>query len=332
MSKPKLNLQQQKRIHTQQARKLEINDPSSQYKGLVISHHGAKVIVEPVDLNNTKLPSIITCYCRKNLESIATGDQVIWQTQENDENGVIIARLPRTSILSRPALHSKQNKEIAANISQIFIVMALEPDPVGHYIDRYLVAAEHQSIKPILLFNKTDLLNKKNEGRYTSLTQRYQQLGYEVIGLSALNLDKDSSLQNKLQNNVSVFVGQSGVGKSEIIQALLPKEYIKTGNISDSTKRGKHTTTTAKLYHLTTGGMLIDSPGIREFGLWDLPKEAILGGFVELRSFRGLCKFRDCNHLENTPGCAIVEALAKEEIHPQRFKNYHRIMSEYTQN
>lgn len=328
MAKRKLSIQQKNRIQAIQDkrrnRKISVDENTlgAKEEGLIIAHHGTNLTVEKSDGEN------IRCHYRQNLGSIVTGDKVIWQPQETTDFGIISAVLPRRSLLSRPVKLSPQNKDVAANIDQIIIVIAVEPEPVEHYIDRYLVAAEHQHIKPILLLNKIDLLSEEKHTHFETLIRRYESLGYQVISLSAFDLKNDSALQPLLDDKTSIFVGQSGVGKSEIIHSLLPDIKIRIGDISASNKRGRHTTTTATLYHLPHGGILIDSPGIREFGLWDLPQEAIFDGFIDFKQLKGQCKFRNCNHTDGTPGCAILEAVKNNQIDLQRFKNYHRILCE----
>ncbi|MEE3209946.1 MAG: ribosome small subunit-dependent GTPase A, partial [Pseudomonadota bacterium] len=197
-------------------------------------------------------------------------------------------------------------------------------------IDRYLVAAENCGIEPILLLNKIDLIDEEIQPYFDELLGDYEVLGYRSLRVCSKDEDSLADLKTFLNDRVSVFVGQSGVGKSSLIATLLPGEDLRIGALSENTRKGKHTTTTARLYHFPAGGDLIDSPGIREFGLWHMSPEEVMYGFRELRDIAGHCRFRDCAH-ESEPGCAIIEALENGEISDERFFSYKRILSTLTE-
>lgn len=321
MTKNKLTKQQtfrkRKKIE-QHLSEIETNSGTTT-RGLVISHYNETIDVE----SDSK--TIIRCFQRRNLGAIVTGDYVIYSIDETKpQEGIIHAICPRSNLLERPQAHGK-NKMVAANIDQVMIVIATEPEPIEHYIDRYLIATHAQNLKPILVLNKTDLgINDFTQ----TLCQRYKDLGYLVILTSAVKSDQLAALETVLQDKTSIFVGQSGVGKSALLNALFNESITKVGAISEINKRGKHTTTSAKLYHLPKGGHLIDSPGIREFGIWHLSEDNILSGFIEFRPFIGECKFRNCNHNTTTPGCAIIQAVNQQKISPERLKSYHRLIAE----
>ncbi len=302
---------------------LVLSDNECLQQALVLSHQGKQIKVAFED-NTTVL-----CQFRQNLGHIVAGDQVqlIYNTQT--KTGIICEVLPRTNELKRPSKLSKSYKVMAANIDQMIIMLAVEPAPIEHYIDRYLVIAEQMNIKPILLINKSDLLeDAKNRVQIDAIYTLYTQLGYSVHFCSALKKDNLSQIRALLENKSSIFVGQSGVGKSEMLNALFDNKMTETGNISQQNKRGKHTTTTATLYHLDQKSSIIDSPGIREFGIWHLNADEIFAGFVEFRQYIGQCKFRNCQHLENTKGCALNQALDSNSITKARFNNYHRLIYE----
>src|SRR5690606_16274775 len=331
MSKRKLNRRQIWRIEKIQqertarsekherdvGRQLQAGNLSSEQTGLVIAHYGQQLDVEA--LEGEDQGHIHRCFARANIESLVTGDRVVWRAGP-DRTGVIEARQPRRSALLRPD-NFGQLKPIAANIDHILMVFAVEPEPHQNLIDRYLIAAETIGITPILLLNKTDLLNSENRSKTDSLRRLYEGLGYRIIHASTADQHGLDELEATLRDSTSVLVGQSGVGKSSLIKMLLPDENIRIQELSEQTRKGTHTTTTARLFHLPSGGDLIDSPGVREFGLWHIDKTELEEGFVDFRPFRGYCKFRDCRHLEE-PGCAIKNAAEAGKIDPRRLESY----------
>jgi len=284
--------------------------------GLVIAGHGTQLIIE--DQNKYQIP----CTWRQNLGAIVVGDQVIWQ-RIDDSHGVIIAILPRESLLERPNFHGK-TKLVAANIHQMFIVCSPVPALQFDLIDRYLVAVELANIKPIIVVNKIDLLSKEKLNLLKEEMQRYSEIEYDVLYVSSNARNGLKSLESALENKFSILVGQSGVGKSSTIKALLPDINIQIGEISTISKLGKHTTSASRLYHLNHGGAIIDSPGVRDFGLWHLEKESIAIGFKEFMPYLGKCKFSNCSHI-NEPSCAILDALKENKISRVRWKNYTNI-------
>ncbi len=280
-------------------------------EGLVIAHFGTQVLVETGEQAQR-------CHLRANLESLVTGDTVVWRP--GDPYGVVVARQPRDSELLRPDNFGNL-KAVAANVNQIIIVIAPLPEPHANLVDRYLVAAEAVGIEPIILLNKSDLLATGDRESVAELLAPYPLLGYRVLEASCESRDGLVALMAALEGHTSVFVGQSGVGKSSLVNALLPDANARVGELSQARDKGTHTTTTAMLFHLPSGGALIDSPGIREFGLWHMEREEIEQGFREFRPLLGLCKFRDCRHREE-PGCALAAALAAGEINPRRMESY----------
>ena len=220
---------------------------------------------------------------------------------------------------------------MAANIDQIVLVIAPLPEPHANLIDRYLVASEACDIEPVIVLNKVDLLRQDSEwtARIEELLAPYPGLGYRLLRTSRDEGGLTSLLQ-ALENKVSVFVGQSGVGKSSIINRILPDAELRVGALSEASAKGTHTTTTAELVHLPGSGSLIDSPGIREFGLWHMSREQVEQGFREFRPFLGLCKFRDCRH-EQEPECAILAAAEAGAISAVRMESYRRIIASLEQ-
>jgi ribosome biogenesis GTPase len=286
--------------------------------GLVTAHFGTQVEVESAPGQRNR------CHMRANLEGLVTGDQVIWC--DGEPMGVIVAQKERRSVLSRPDPYGKL-KPVAANIDQIVVVVAPLPEPHASLIDRYLVAAETVDIEPVILLNKTDLLENDPalQQQMDDLLAIYPNLGYRILRTSSKQGGLEE-LHNALQERTSVFVGQSGVGKSSLVNALLPEADLRVGGLTESTSKGTHTTTTAQLFHLPSGGSLIDSPGIREFGLWHMSREQIEEGFSEFRPLLGTCKFRDCQHVHE-PGCSILSALESGAISKRRMNSYRYIVA-----
>ncbi len=320
MAKRKLTKQQQSRIKQQHAARREQASSDALESGLqatVIANYGKTVLIEDTQ------QQLITCHIRQNIETLVCGDHVIWQ-QEDDATGVVVALSPRNNFIARPDRRG-QAKVIAANIDQLLIVTAIKPAVNTRLIDRYIVAAETAGITPLIVFNKIDLADKQTIRNIETQLAVYSQLGYQVIFTSTKQNKGIHDLQTTLLDKVSVFVGQSGVGKSSLINTVLPEAAAAVGDISDSTNKGRHTTTLAQLYHLPSGGNLIDSPGIREFGLWQVSLEQAASGFIEFRPWLGQCRFRDCLH-EDEPGCRIRSAVEQGEISEQRWDSYRRII------
>ena len=294
--------------------------------GLIIAHYGAQLDIEP----QGKPGEIYRCHLRANLPQLVTGDRIIWRPSLKDDLGVVVALEERDSLLSRPDMRG-QLKPVAANIDYIVVVIAPVPTPHPNLIDRYLVAAETVGIEPVILLNKTDLLTTESERqRLDDMLAGYRNIGYQVLKASTRSEDGLAALKSLFNERISVFVGQSGVGKSSLVNTLLPGVDTRVGALSETTGKGTHTTTSARLFHFPAGGMLIDSPGIREFGLWHMEPEDVLYGFREFRPFIGYCKFRDCNH-EQEPGCAIREAVLNGEISELRMNSYRNILNSLKQ-
>jgi ribosome biogenesis GTPase / thiamine phosphate phosphatase len=287
-------------------------------EGLLVANYGASVEVEDAEAMAHR------CQLRQNLPPLVTGDRVVWQPAA--EGGVVSALLPRRSMLSRPDSLGEL-KPVAANIDQIMVVAAPAPEFSADLIDQYLAAAELTGITPILVFNKIDLVDDSKRQQVDELLQRYRRIGYTVLETSTkLNHGLDD-LRQQLNNKTNVFVGQSGVGKSSLVKALLPQHEISIGELSQQSGLGQHTTSTSRLYHLPDGGTLIDSPGVRDFRLWSMNRMALAEGFREFAPFLGHCRFRDCRH-ESEPQCALREAVENGKISKQRLQSYLRLCTQ----
>lgn len=307
MSKRRLSKQQQLRIRNNQKEHL-LDDPQ---QGLVTARYARHVDLKPDNAPDTTL----RCHVRANIDSIAVGDRAAWLPEGN--GGVIIAVQPRHSLIERPDGLGKL-KPVAANIDQVFIVLAPEPEPHTVLLDRYLLAAENAGIAAGIVLNKID--NPAQQQAFESLLAPYRELGYPVFVISCHQQHGLDALCQALQHKTSVFAGQSGVGKSSIINALLPDTETRTGELSDLVQKGRHTTTTATLFDLPGGGHLIDSPGIREFHLTHLDREQVYAGFRELQPLLNQCQFRNCRH-DQEPGCAVNAFIDDDGMQPSRLQS-----------
>ena len=294
-------------------------------RGRIVARFGKQVEVVPCNLIGQPEGPAVRCHCRANLTGLVTGDQVIYQI--SGDLGIVTALEPRLNVLARPD-NRGQLKAMAANVDQIVIVTALEPAPQPELLDRYLVATEVAGIPPLIVINKVDLLIQRSDGMRAVelLKTRYQSIGYAIVEASAKDAGGLESLAVCLTDKSSVFIGQSGVGKSSLVQALLPDQTIRVGHLHQQTRLGRHTTSTARLYAYEGGGSIIDSPGIRDFGLDQISRQEVERGFVDLARFIGLCRFRDCRHHQE-PGCAVQDAVRQGTLSKERLASFHRILS-----
>ncbi len=344
--KPKLSNNQRRQIAANRKKRLKENTVennsndvaglSEPMKGRVVSRFGKQAIVECLSDNSEKLPEERTlhkCYIRRTIKSVVCGDFVIYRaslSEDDRDRGIIEIVEDRKTTLSRPDFYDGI-KPIAANIDKIIIVSSMLPAFSTNIIDRYLVACEHAHIPPIIVVNKVELLNEQALADLKNTLSTYEKIGYIVKLVSCVSELGLNPLIDILKDNISVFVGQSGVGKSSIINKLLPDSNEVVGAISDNSGLGQHTTTAAKLIPFIHGGELIDSPGVREFGLWHLPVEDITRGFVEFQDYLGGCKFSDCTH-KNDPGCLIRASVETGDISQDRYESYLKIIESLDQN
>ncbi len=281
-------------------------------QGRVIAAHGRQYIVETGD------GRLLPCFPRGKKSEVACGDFVDIQQTSGDQ-GVIEAIQPRRSLLYRS--NEIRQKLIAANVDQLVIVVATEPAFSDELVTRALLAAESADIEPLIVLNKCDLAELLPAARARLAV--LAGLGYRILELSAREHAED--LRPALAGKTSVLVGQSGMGKSTLVNALIPEANAATREISRALDSGKHTTTHATLYHLDADSHLIDSPGLQEFGLGHLDRHDIEAAFPEFRDYLGECRFRDCRH-HREPGCALTAALAAGKIDGTRFAIYQRIV------
>jgi len=302
--------------HEQLTDLINTSELGPEQTGRVVAHYGANLEIEDEQLK------LHHCLVRANLPNLVCGDRVIWQLADG-KIGVVTSLVPRHSLLARPDNHGNV-KPVAANIDQMLIVVAPEPALDEDLINRYLIAAEFTGIAPILVMNKTDLLTPKQQQELSARLMIYEKLGYPIIYTSTRQRDGLQILIQHLTDKTSVFVGQSGVGKSSLIQLLVPDADIRIGELSRATGQGKHTTSVTVLYHLAQQGAIIDSPGVRNFGLANANQDTITRGFIEFKSLQP-CKFKDCQH-QHEPDCAVKHAVDCGQISQPRYASYLRLI------
>lgn len=324
MSRRKLSQRQIERIGAIQERRRQkladraqqaLNQSSSDEarEGRVIARHGANL---GIMADNGEL---YHCLTRQNIGQPVCGDRVVWQPT-HDAEGVVTALLERDSVLSRPD-YSGRDKALAANITQLVVVLAPSPEPSSYLLDQYLVAAELIGVSALIAINKSDMLDADKGEAFLQDFRLYESLGYPLAPVSARREHGLDALEQALTAHTSILVGQSGVGKSSLIQALLPDLDIQIGQLSSATGLGRHTTSATTWYRLAAGGALIDSPGVRSFRLGQLERSALEYGYREIRAHSGHCRFSDCRH-QQEPGCALKDAVEQGEISRQRLDNF----------
>jgi len=274
-------------------------------------------------LCNCRLKGQFRIHGLRTTNPVAVGDHIVFDMEGNEGNGVIKAIEPRRNYIVRRSINlSKSAHIIASNIDRLYIVASIMlPRTSTGFIDRLLVTAEAYHIPAALIFNKTDIYTEEANQRCNELMELYNSLGYPSYSVSALKGTGIESLRMVLKDKVNLFSGHSGVGKSALINALDPQLTIKTGEISSYHNKGMHTTTFAEMHPLSFGGYMIDTPGIKEFGLVHFESQEISERFPEFRELLPECKYNNCTHVHE-PGCAVKEALSNGKINAERYHNY----------
>ncbi|MBK8182675.1 MAG: small ribosomal subunit biogenesis GTPase RsgA [Candidatus Competibacteraceae bacterium] len=326
MASRRLTQRQRQRIGRLQERRRDLADQpvanpagvglGPEQTGLIIAHYGQALIVEDgaAQLNR--------CAARQNLGRLACGDQVVWQAS-NAGDGVVVAVQERRSLLTRPD-YNGQPRPVAANLDAVAVVLAPTPEPSEYLIDRYLVAITAIGVRGLLVLNKVDLLDGAALAALNERLAAYPGIGYPLLHASSHAGRGLDQLRVWLRGRTSLLVGQSGVGKSSLIQALLPDQQIRIQAVSAATGHGTHTTSASTLYHLPDGGDLIDTPGVRSFELGEISLTHLERGFPELAPHLGRCRFSDCQH-ETEPGCLLQQAVTRGEIAPRRLDSYRQL-------
>ncbi|MCK5781543.1 MAG: ribosome small subunit-dependent GTPase A [Flavobacteriales bacterium] len=259
----------------------------------------------------------------KSTNPLAVGDWVIFKVESDDNTGVINEILDRKNYIVRRSVNlSKQTHIIGSNIDMAFLVVTMaKPHTSTGFIDRFLVTAEAYNIPTIILFNKTDIYKLEERAEMMMLNDIYTDIGYECIDISAKTGKNIELVKERMKDNISMFSGHSGVGKSTLINSIDSKLNLKTAEVSHSHNKGQHTTTFAEMFELDFGGFIIDTPGIKGFGLVDMPPEEIGDYFPEIFAIKNKCKFNNCLHT-NEPKCAVKDAVENEEISATRYLSY----------
>lgn len=284
-------------------------------RGRIVTRYGAEMLVEDEG------GLLHRCTARRRLEHAVCGDRVRWQPAEQG-NDIVTAIEPRHNVLERPD-HAGRAKPLAANIDRLLVVLAAEPPPSGELVDRYLVAAMMLDAHAAIVVNKCD----KGLGAAEVLVNEFRALGCPVLETSAATGKGIAALADLMRGGTNILVGQSGVGKSSLVKALLPDIDIRIGDLSLASGEGRHTTTAATLYHLPDGGDLIDSPGVRDFMPASLDTATVHRGFVEIAALAADCRFADCSH-RNEPGCAVRQAVQEGRVSERRYASYLALLRE----
>lgn len=265
----------------------------------------------------------------KSTNPIAVGDIVDYELEETSDalTGTIFNIHERKNYIVRKSVNlSHQMHIIASNIDRVFLLITINNPPTTfNFIDRFLVTAEAYNIETILVFNKIDTFDEPTLEDQLYMQYVYQQIGYKCLRVSSTEMKGIDELKEMMIGKVSMFSGHSGVGKSTLVNAMEPSLHLKTKTISEASKQGQHTTTFAEMYDLSFNAKIIDTPGIKGFGIVDMEKEEISGYFPEFFKLKDQCKFNNCLHKEE-PHCAIKAALERDEIAWSRYNSYLKIL------
>lgn len=290
-------------------------------EALVLVSYGNRGIIEYGDGTRAD------CEYRRSVGRPYCGDRVEIDDMDGTTN-IVTAISTRNNEFAR-ANARKQKQVIAANLDQVLIVIAPQPEPSTDLVERYLVAVHSLGIQPVIVVNKAELMDSGENSTTGPLSRlaEYRELGYTVLTTSCKGAPGIDTMHKVLTGKTSILVGQSGVGKSSLVNELIPDLDLQTGELSRVTGKGTHTTTTTIMYKLTCGGRLVDSPGVWEYGLWHMEQAELVDGFTDFHPFLGECRFNDCRHA-GEPSCAITEAVEQDKIRKWRYESYRRLLSQ----
>lgn len=301
-----------------------------QLKGKILKSTGKwyQVLLENGEQLDCRIRGRLRLEGLKTTNPLAVGDIVLLSDKRDEEGkGVIEDYEVRTNYIVRKSTNlSKQSHILAANIDRAYLLVTLRhPETHTVFIDRFLVAAESFRIPVTLLFNKVDLLEGNAITELEEMMKMYREIGYPCEAISASNKENIDFLRTEIHDRQVMIAGHSGTGKSTLVNALDPTLNLRIGEISSAHHQGQHTTTFAEMHPLKSGGFIVDTPGIRAFGIVDLDKEVISHYFPEMRELLGQCRFHNCQHL-NEPSCAVKQAVEEGIIHESRYKTYLQLM------
>jgi len=299
--------------------------------GIVVKSTGSwyEVMKPSGEIINCRLKGKFRLQGLKHTNPVTVGDKINYEMEPNSENGVIFSIEPRKNYIIRKSSNlSKQTHIIASNIDQAILMVTIAfPTTSLGFIDRFLVTAEAYHIPTTIIFNKVDLCtNGLEEVLQETIDLYHKKVGYNYIKTSVNDKIGLDEVKELLQNKTTLVAGHSGVGKSSLLNAIEPNLNLRTGIISKSSFNGQHTTTFAQMHPLSFGGFIIDTPGIREFGVVDLNNAELSHYFKEMKPFIGKCKFNNCKHIHE-PQCAILEAIEQGIIPPERYQSYLSILA-----
>ncbi len=303
-------------------------------KGLVIKNTGSWYTVRTDDGRTieSKIKGNFRLKGIRSTNPVAVGDIV--QIAENQEGTAFITDIEdrRNYIIRRSQNLSKQSHILAANVDQAFLVVTLRyPETSTTFIDRFLASAEAYDVPVVLVFNKTDLLNDDDRHLLEMMMTLYENIGYKCFAISAANNEGVDTLMPVMKDKITLLSGNSGVGKSTLINLILPEANLRTAEISDAHNTGMHTTTFSEMLQLPCGGYLIDTPGIKGFGSFDMEPEEITSYFPEIFRFSKNCRFSNCTHTHE-PGCAVLDAIEKHYIAQSRYQSYLSMLADKDEN
>jgi ribosome biogenesis GTPase / thiamine phosphate phosphatase len=305
-------------------------------EGKIYKSTGSWYVVKTADGQtwNARLKGLFKLDDITSTNPLAVGDDVGLEAEPGgDHTAIITAIHDRKNHINRQSpSHRLQQHIVAANIDQSLLVVTLkEPRTSQGFIDRWLLTCEAYHVPAVLLFNKVDIYRAKEEEKFAAWREMYSAIGYRLIRMSVKTGEGLDATRELLQGKISLLSGHSGVGKSSFLNSLFPKLNLKTQEVSGWSGKGIHTTTFAEMFDLPAdapakvGSRIIDTPGMREFGLMDISKQELSGYFPEMRALAGLCQFNNCLHLAE-PGCAVKQAVGEGRIHPDRYVSYVNIL------